>query len=209
MSNKNYIVPTAVVARIGGNGQGNATLVAPAGGFAESGLARIFGSDFVAPSTGSQPQPPSRARDSLPNGTKRAIIAGAIVGGSVLLGLTVVAGWFFRRTLQQILIGDLMAPLEMDGKGKTMAELPTKGTFWELPGSPPAELWTPTTTDISTSSREADEFKHETRSDRELGWRGETECVGDLAKGKVEVDEERRDDNIGKSISLSCKEIID
>ncbi|KAL8734206.1 MAG: hypothetical protein Q9166_001692 [cf. Caloplaca sp. 2 TL-2023] len=67
----------------------------------------------------------------------------------------------------------------MDGKGKNMTELPAKGTFWELPGNAPAELWTPTTTDTKTGR---EDFKHETRSDRELGWRGETECIGDLAK---------------------------
>ncbi|KAL8996454.1 MAG: hypothetical protein Q9169_004048 [Polycauliona sp. 2 TL-2023] len=155
MSQEDYFVPSAVVARIGGN-----DLVSP-------------------PSAASQPRTPAPATDEHSNATKSAIIAGAVVGGSVLLGLSIAAAWIFRDILQRMLIGELGGRLEMDGNGKTMSELPGKGACWELPGNEVAELWSPTATTSPASSTETEGFRHETRSDRELGWRGEIECEGD------------------------------
>ncbi|KAI4282757.1 MAG: hypothetical protein L6R38_002716 [Xanthoria sp. 2 TBL-2021] len=208
MSEAEYFVPSAVVARIGGSGQGKATMMTPAGGFAELGLARIFGSDFVSPpSAAFQSESAASATTEQPSATRRAIIAGTVVGGSVLLGLSIAAAWFFRGALQQILIGDIAARLEMDGKGKTMAELPAKGVFWELPVNSPVELWTPTPTISPTSGAEVEVFKHETSSDRELGWRGEIECEGDVEKRVYVRDEKDRDDAVSNHITSTCKEL--
>ena len=183
---------------------------APAEGFAELGLARMFGSDFVSPSSAAlQSESPESSTTGKTGATRRAIIAGAVVGGSILLGLSIAAAWFFRGALQQILIGDLTARLEMDGKGKTMAELPAKGVFWELPGHSPVELWTPTTTtDSPTSGAEVEVFKHETSSDRELGWRGEIECEGDVEREVYVLEDKNRDDALSDHTrSTSCKEL--
>ena len=134
------------------------------------------------------------------------MIAGGAVGGSVLLVLSIAAGWIFRGTLDEILIGDLGERLEMDGKGKSMSELPAKGTAWELPGNEPAELWSPTTTTTPTSSAATDDFKHETRSDRELGWRGEIECEGDVSRTECVIEEKSSEDDASlDDARSSCK----
>lgn len=169
---------------------------APAGGFADLGLARIFGSDFVAsPSAALQSGSPASEASKHSQATKRAMIAGGVVGGSVLFVLSIAAAWVFRGTLHQILIGDLAERVEMDGKGKSMSELPAKETAWELPGNEPVELWSPTTTTTFTSNPATDNFKHETRSDRELGWRGEIECEGDVTGRDCVTNEKTSDDD--------------
>lgn len=91
----------------------------------------------------------------------------------------------------------------MDGRGKNVAELAPKGLFWELPGSEPAELWSPT---VTASPTEPDDFKHETRSDRELGWRGEVGCIGDVAKSKSVVEEKSQVDAMSNHTQSSCEE---
>ncbi|KAL9637265.1 MAG: hypothetical protein Q9204_001940 [Flavoplaca sp. TL-2023a] len=182
---------------------------APAGGFADLGLARIFGSGFVSPSCAAL-QSGSSASEAGKHSktTKRAMIAGGAVGGSVLLVLSIAAGWVLRGTLHQMLVGDLGEQLEMDGKGKSMSELPAKGTAWELPGSEPAELWSPTTTTTTpTSSAFTDDFKHEIRSDRELGWRGETECEGDVSRKECVIEEKSSEDDASSDDTRSsCKD---
>ncbi|CAO1598027.1 hypothetical protein XANCAGTX0491_001803 [Xanthoria calcicola] len=208
LSTAEYFVPHPVVARIGGNEQGNATMIAPARGFADRGLARMFDSDFVSSaSAASQSDSTAPATTQHPSATKRAIIAGGVVGGSVLLGLSITAGWYCRRMLQQIWFGDLAARLEMDGKGKSMSELPGKGTSWELPGNEPAELWCPTAMGSPTSSTDVDDFKHETSSDRELGWRGEIECEGNVARRQYVLDTRNRDDARSNHTRWSFKEL--
>lgn len=204
-STSDYEVPSPVVAKIGGNAQGNATMTAPAGGFDESGLAAIFGSTSVAGSPAT-PSPPVDRGDKAHH--RRIIIASATSGGAVLLGLAFAIMWFFRRSLRRVLVGELHEHLEMDGKSKHQSELPGKAVFWELPGSGPAELWSPTESPMSQKAEE--EFKFETRSDRELGWRGEIECVGDLAK--VECIEEKAyeasdDDDSPRHAHVTCKEL--
>ncbi|KAL8651289.1 MAG: hypothetical protein Q9210_003334 [Variospora velana] len=183
---KDYEVPAKVIARIGGNGQGNATVKAPAEGFAASGLAQIGGSTFVVPLAASPPEP----KRLIPNRVRRTIIACASVGGAIFVGLMILIAWLFRRWVRRIFVGDLSERLEMDGKGRNDSELPGQAVFWELPGSGPAELCSQTT---SEKKVEIDEFKFETKSDRELGWRGEIECAGDGSEGfKKGADEEDR-----------------
>ncbi|KAL8951968.1 MAG: hypothetical protein Q9222_002091 [Ikaeria aurantiellina] len=203
MTTEDYTVPTAVTARIGGNGQGNATMRAPAGGFVDAALARVFGSDFVAPSNTSQTILSSEEHFVLSR-TRRAIIAGGVVGGVVLLGLPIALLWFFRGNLRRLVIGDLKERLEMEGQGRNISELPNKGAFWELPGNAPAELWTPTTL---VKDIEAEDFKHETQSDRNLGWRGEVECVGDLPEKQEAMDKEKTEAIISTLTELRSKEL--
>ena len=168
----------------------------------------MFDSDFVSSSpAASQSHSTAPAITEHPSAAKRAIIAGGVVGGSVLLALSIAAGWYCRRMLQQMLFGDLAARLEMDGKGKSMSELPGKGTSWELPGNEPAELWCPPAMGSPTSSTEADDFKHETSSDRELGWRGEIECDGDVARRQYVLDTKESDDARSNHTRLSFKEL--
>ncbi|KAL8723221.1 MAG: hypothetical protein Q9225_000411 [Loekoesia sp. 1 TL-2023] len=197
MTTEDYAVPSAVIAKIGGNTQGNATMTAPAEGFAESGLAQIFGSNSVAPPATS----PSSSTDGMaPTRTRRIIVAGATVGGAAFLGLTFALVWFFRRSLRRALIGDLNERLEIDGIGRHDSELPGNAVFWELPGTAPAELWSPT-----VSPQVEDEFKFETKSDRELGWRGETKYVGDSAQN---VKEKRdQDKKTSRHTQVTCKEL--
>lgn len=171
---------------------------APAEGFAASGLAQIWGSTFVVPSAASPPEP----KRLIPNRVRRTIIACASVGGAIFIGLMILITWLLRRWVRRIFVGDLSEHLEMDGKGRNDSELPGQAVFWELPGSGPAELWSPTT---SEKKVEMDEFKFETKSDRELGWRGEIECAGDgsevFEKG---ADEE---DRMSRHTQVTCKEV--
>ncbi|KAL8802229.1 MAG: hypothetical protein Q9182_003949 [Xanthomendoza sp. 2 TL-2023] len=177
--------------------------MAPAEGFAEIGLAKLFGSDFVAPSA-TAPSTTPAVRDVALDRTRRAVIAGAVVGASVLMGLAMAAGWFFRKSLYRMFTGDLAERVEVDGKSKAMSELPAKGVFWELPGNAPAELWTPTETTSETNEMD---FKHETKSDRELGWRGEIECLGDLAKIEYVVEVESQEDTKSSCTRVSSEEM--
>lgn len=184
--------------------QGNAAMTAPAGGFDTSGLAAVFGSTSVAESSAT-PSPSVDGGDGAHH--RRIIIASATSGGTVLLSLAIALMWVFRRSLQKVLIGELNEHLEMDGKGKHQSELPGKAVFWELPGSGPAELWSPTESPMSP--KEGDEFKFETMSDRELGWRGEIECAGDLAKAKC-IDEKAGKasyDGDSRHTHVTCKEL--
>ncbi|KAL8943773.1 MAG: hypothetical protein Q9216_000879 [Gyalolechia sp. 2 TL-2023] len=204
-----YAVPNAVFARIGGNAQGNATMTAPAEGFAESGLAALFGSTSVAVS----PAEFSSAGRRNTAHNRRVIIASSTVGGMAFLSITCAVMWFFRRTLHRILIGDVKEHLEMDGKGRQKLELPGDAVFWELPEAGPAELWSPTVSPLSPKVE--DEFRFETRSDRELGWRGEIECLGDLAKKEYldekadQANQDYGDDRSSRhpSVEITCKEL--
>ncbi|KAL8974737.1 MAG: hypothetical protein Q9197_001029 [Variospora fuerteventurae] len=195
---KDYEVPAKVIARIGGNGQGNATVKAPAEGFAASGLAQIWGSTFVVPSAASPPEP----KRLIPNRVRRTIIACASVGGAIFVGLMILIAWLFRRWVRRIFVGDLSEHLEMDGNGRNDSELPGQAVFWELPGSGPAELWSPTT---SEKKVEMDEFKFETKSDRELGWRGEIECAGDGSEVFEKGPDE--EDRMSRHTQVTCKEV--
>ncbi|KAL8714846.1 MAG: hypothetical protein Q9220_001359 [cf. Caloplaca sp. 1 TL-2023] len=203
MTTEDYAVPKAVTARIGGNAQGNATMMAPAEGFIDAALARVFGSDSVAASNTSHTAS-SPAERSLLSPTQRAIIAGSTVGGAVLLGLLVAALWFFRGNLHRLVIGDLNERLEMEGQGRNISELPNKGVFWELPGTAPAELWTPTT---MVGDTETENFKHETQSDRNLGWRGEVECIGDLPETEKAMEREKIETITSTLTELRSKEL--
>lgn len=177
-------------------------MIAPAGGFAEAGLASIFGSDFIKTSKGS-PSPWTQPGRLVPDRVRHAIIAGAAVGGVVFCGLSFAIVWPFRHALYRRFVGDLVQHSEMDGKGRSMFELPDKGA-WELPGTSPAELWGPTST---VTDVETDNFKHETRSDRELGWRGNIECVGDLAKEEYVIDKRDGKSIMSKHAQVTCKEL--
>ncbi|KAL8694883.1 MAG: hypothetical protein Q9218_000547 [Villophora microphyllina] len=200
MTTEDFAMPTAVTARIGGNAQGNATMVAPAEGFDAAGLAQLFGSDFIRVSNNSQPS----ASDGLvPGHVRRAIVAGAVIGGTVFLGLLFATTWFLRHALYRTWIGDLTQRSEMDGKGRNMSELPDKGVFWELPGNAPAELWSPT----STTEGDTADFMHETKDDRELGWRGEIECEGDASKAEYVIDERDGESIMSKHTQVTCKEM--
>ena len=174
-------------------------MTAPAGGFAESGLARLFGSDLVAPPAAA----PSVAGDhTVPMRTRRIIIAAASIGGALLLGLGFALVWFFRRFLHRVFVGDLDERVEIDGKRRHNSELPGNAVFWELPGSGPAELWSPTVSPLVE-----DDFKFETKSDRELGWRGEIECMGDLAKTEYINEKGDQEDNMSRHTQVTCKEL--
>ena len=62
----------------------------------------------------------------------------------------------------------------MDGKGKSMSEMPAKETAWESPGNEPVEWWSPTTTTPPTSNPATDNSKYETRSEGDVTRR---DCV--------------------------------
>ncbi|KAL8840361.1 MAG: hypothetical protein Q9170_001376 [Blastenia crenularia] len=198
MTTEDYAVPSAVIAKIGGTARGNATMTAPAEGFAESGLAQLFGSTFVTHSVAS---PSQSAERIAPSHSRRIVVAAATSGGVTFLGLIFALTWFFRRHLYRLLIGNINEHLEMDGRGKHKSELPGNTVFWELPGTAPAELWTPT-----VSPQMEDEFKFETKSDRDLGWRGEIECMGDLAKSEYTNEKRDQENGISKHARISCTE---
>lgn len=163
-------------------------MTAPAEGFAASGLAQLFGSNSVASSAASPSQSPEPLGS---NRVRHVIIAGAVVGGAVFLGLVSGVVWLCRRSLHRMLIGDVTERLEIDGKCRHNSELAGNTVFWELPGSGPAELWSPTV----SPEEEVDQFKFETKSDRDLGWRGEIECEGAATKAeciKEKGDQENR-----------------
>lgn len=141
--------------------QGGATVIAPAEGFAASGLAQMFGSTFVVPSPALPSDPPER---HAPKRVRRVVIAGASLGGAVFLGLIVGITWIFWRSVHRMLIGDLSERLEIDGRGRHNSELEGNAVCWEL--------WSPTV----SPETEVDQFKFETKGDRDLSWRGETEC---------------------------------
>ncbi|KAI4158843.1 MAG: hypothetical protein LQ342_007079 [Letrouitia transgressa] len=185
-----YAIPAALVSAIGGSSEGNATKTTPAEGFSESGLASLFGSTFVAPSAANSSTTPQKPKST---GQKRAIIAGSLLGSLTLVVLIGAAFWYFRRGLQKFVLGDITETHEVDGTGKNAGELPGKAHFWELPGTEPAELWSPTITDSSGMSPEM--FKHETSSDKDLGWRGpvsplelEESAVSPLGSEKTAID---------------------
>ncbi|KAL9590222.1 MAG: hypothetical protein Q9203_000950 [Teloschistes exilis] len=201
MTTEDYAMPTAVTARIGGNAQGNATMVAPDGGFDQVGLAQLFGSDSIKISNTSQP---AATGGPVADRVRRAIIAGSVVGGTVFLGLALAIIWFLRHSLYHIWIGDLSQRIEMEGRGKCMSELPDKGVSWELPGNAPVELWSPTS---PVSPLDTADFKHETKSDRDLGWRGETECEGDASKTEYVIDERDKESMKLRHTQVTCKEL--
>ncbi|KAL9006496.1 MAG: hypothetical protein Q9188_000733 [Gyalolechia gomerana] len=157
-----YQVPNAVFPRIGGNAQENATMTAPAEGFDESRIAALFCSAAIAASP-AKPSPICRWKGAAHN--RRITIASATTGGTVLLSLTM---WCSQRSLPRVLVGDLNERLEMDGKARHNSELPGNAVFWELPGAGPADLWSPTVSPMLPKVE--DEFKFETKRDREFGW---------------------------------------
>lgn len=184
----------------GYSAQGNANATAPVGGFASSGLAQIWGSDFVAPRA---TLPSSRPEPGVPHRVRRVTIAGAAVGGTVFLALIFAVIWFYRQPLHRMIIGDQSERLEMDGKGRHESELAGNAVFWELPGSGPAELWSP----IASPEKEVEQFKFETKSDRDLGWRGEIECEGDATKIEGTGEREDQEDAMSMHTQVACKEV--
>lgn len=176
-------------------------MVAPAGGFDDVGLAQLFGSDFIKTSNTSQP---AATDNAVADRVRRAIIAGSVVGGAAFLGLAMVIIWFLRHALYHMLIGDLTQRSEMDGKGKVMSELPNNGVFWELPGNPPVELWSPTST---VSPVDTADFTHETKSDRDLGWQGEIEFEGDASKTEYVLDPRDEESMKPRHTQVTCKEL--
>lgn len=176
-------------------------MLAPDGGFDQVGLAQLFGSDSIKISNTSQP---AAAAGPVADRIRRAIIAGSVVGGTVFLGLALAIIWFLRHLLYHIWIGDLTQRIEMEGKGKSMSELPDKGVFWELPGNAPVELWSPTS---PVPQVDTADFKHETKSDRDLGWRGETECEGDASRTECVIDERDKDSMKSRHTQVTCKEL--
>ena len=166
--------------------QGNATVTVPAQGFSETGLAKIFGDPNNLPSA--TPLPPTASQKPHSNRVRNGIIAGIVVGVTVLLTLACAAMWWFRKRLRGLILGDLSERSEIDGQGKTVSELPSKASLWELPEAMPAELWTPTEEEKKI---ETEEFKHETDSDREIGWRGDVE-KGTEAGGEADPSEQKK-----------------
>ncbi|KAL9600538.1 MAG: hypothetical protein Q9179_003180 [Wetmoreana sp. 5 TL-2023] len=82
-----YGVPEKVLATIGGDSAGNATLTAPPAGFADAGLASLFG---VKPSSGLRRQSSSAA-------ARRAEIAAPICGVVVLCALVAFCWWWQKQ----------------------------------------------------------------------------------------------------------------
>ncbi|KAL8744510.1 MAG: hypothetical protein Q9190_003250 [Brigantiaea leucoxantha] len=142
-------------------------MTTPAEGFSELDLAKLFGSTFVAPSASGSTSTPRKPKSSR---IQHAIIAGSVLGGLVLLVLMMAAFWYFRRNLRRLVLGDITEVQEVDGTGRHAGELPGKSQFWELPSAEPAELWSPIVSETKIIEPEA--FKHETSSDKDLGWRG-------------------------------------
>ncbi|KAL9103417.1 MAG: hypothetical protein Q9163_001519 [Psora crenata] len=138
-----YTVPAQVTATIGGDGNGGATMLQPVGGFTQEGLARLFNVPWTPPS-------PS---DSKPKKHPIAVpIIGGIIAGVASLGLSTLLIFFYRQRIRAFLRRHRILAFfagkepvqEIDGTGKTQAEMMATNVCWELPASEkPAELGTP------------------------------------------------------------------
>ena len=172
-----YEVPTKLQAVIGGNALGGATVVEPAGGFDEQGLAQMFGATWT-------PKPTSAPNNKSSNMQLKGAIIGGAIGGVSLISLTASLAFVYRRRIRKLFAGEAWHPEELDGgeraevegdiraeaDGKTRAEadgicrveaegtekfeaeLTTEKIFWELPAAEkPVELDSSESSDLSST----------------------------------------------------------
>ena len=121
-SPQDYLLPTQVVAAIGGNRTGGATKLRPDNGFDQDGLARLFSQKQVQT---------NRKRRLLPSAP--FIIAG-VLGSVAIIGVGGTFFFLYRRRLHAFLkTGNW--PAEMDGSDRLeKSEMDASPARTELPG---------------------------------------------------------------------------
>ena len=160
-------MPTKLQAVIGGNALGSATMVEPAGGFDQQGLAQMFGATWT-------PKPTALPNDRSSNSRSKGAIIGGVIGGVSLLSLAASLAFLYRRRIRNSFGGETWHPEELDGgeraeaeggvrveaDGKSRveadgmekfeAEPMTEKIFWELPAAEkPVELDSSEGSDVS------------------------------------------------------------
>lgn len=137
-----YSVPQKVVDKIGGRGDGQATMLEPSGGFAQPGLANVF---KTSQTSSNETAAPSATAAPAHHSSHAGAIAGGVVGGVV--GLALIAGlavFFLRRRRRRSSRQRSESPsgrkdlpsLEIDGDTKVPPEMSPETTVrGELSGN--------------------------------------------------------------------------
>ncbi|KAL6715932.1 hypothetical protein ACLMJK_006894 [Lecanora helva] len=121
-----YTVPSQVVAQIGGNQRGGATMRQPVNGFSQTELAKLFNVKVSTPAT---PPTPDRPR---PKHTIAPLIGG-LIGGIAFLIFAAAAIFYYKRTIQHFWSRVPDPRQEMDDNQRIVKEMMDKDVFWELP----------------------------------------------------------------------------
>ncbi|OJD38040.1 cell wall anchored protein [Diplodia corticola] len=107
---KNFLVPTAVVKKIGGSPTGAATMTTPAHGFDSPAIYTMFHPPPPSATSSSSPSTHHSSASTLSPGAIAGIVVGSLAGSSLLAGLAL---WFFccrasqRRQRRRHRRGDL------------------------------------------------------------------------------------------------------
>ena len=152
-----YRIPPQVVAAIGGDRSGGATMRQPIKGFDQEGLAQIF---RTTTKTSHRP----RLRPSAP------YIIGGIVGGVTIIGVAGGFVFFYRRRLHTFIRSGQWPRAEMDADGKADAEMEGNPVRLELP-APVKKFHEPYDKPVELCARDSDvPWKELKARDSDVPW---------------------------------------